>query len=143
MASVRPVLGVCAMLLALAFSPALAAEYYVSSTGADTNGGSSPADAFRTIQKGVAGIEPARRLAYDHAQLVLDAAMAGQGIALSSDVIAERALRERRLVKPFAITATAPWTYHLVMRPDDAADAAIAAFRAWIVAEVAAWRGRR
>ncbi len=91
---------------------------------------------------GVAGIEPARRLTYDHAQLVLDAAMAGQGIALSSDVIAERALRDRRLVKPFAITATAPWTYHLVMRPDDASDPAIAAFRAWIVAEVAAWRRR-
>jgi LysR family glycine cleavage system transcriptional activator len=92
---------------------------------------------------GVAGLEPARRLTYDHAQLVLDAAMAGQGIALSSDVIAERAIRERRLVKPFAITATAPWTYHLVMRPDDAKDRAIAAFRAWLVAEVAAWRGRR
>jgi LysR family glycine cleavage system transcriptional activator len=92
---------------------------------------------------GVAGIEPVRRLTYDHAQLMLDAAMAGQGVALTSDVIAERALRERRLVKPFAITATAPWTYHLVTRPDGRADPAIAAFRTWITAEVAAWRGRR
>jgi LysR family glycine cleavage system transcriptional activator len=90
---------------------------------------------------GVDGLEPARRLTYDHAQLMLDAAMAGQGVALTSDVIAERALRERRLVRPFAITATAPWTYHLVMRPDDRAGPAIAAFRAWIVAEVAEWRG--
>jgi LysR family glycine cleavage system transcriptional activator len=89
---------------------------------------------------GLTGIEPARRLTYDHAQLMLDAAMAGQGIALTSDVIGERALRERRLVKPFAITATAPWTYHLVMRPDDRRDPAVAAFREWIVGEVAAWR---
>jgi LysR family glycine cleavage system transcriptional activator len=89
---------------------------------------------------GVPHLEPARRLAYDHAQLMLDAAMAGQGVALTSDVIAERALRERRLVRPFRVVATAPWTYHLVMRPADRADPAIAAFRAWIAAEVAAWR---
>ncbi len=91
---------------------------------------------------GVAGLEPVRRLTYDHAQLMLDAAMAGQGIALTSDVIAERALRERRLVRPFAVTATAPWTYHLVMRPDGREDPAVRAFREWIVAEVAAWRAK-
>ncbi len=91
---------------------------------------------------GVAGLEPVRRLTYDHAQLMLDAAMAGQGIALTSDVIAERALHEHRLVRPFAITATAPWTYHLVTRPDGRADPKIAAFREWIVGEVGAWRGR-
>jgi LysR family glycine cleavage system transcriptional activator len=91
---------------------------------------------------GVAGIEPVRRLTYDHAQLMLDAAMAGQGVALTSDVIAERALRERRLVRLFEVTATAPWTYHLVMRPDGRAEPAIAAFREWIAAEVATWRGR-
>lgn len=90
---------------------------------------------------GLPDLAPARRLTYDHAQLMLDAAMAGQGVALTSDVIAERALRERRLVRPFAITAPAPWTYHLVMRPDGGADPAVAAFRDWIVAEVAAWRG--
>lgn len=90
---------------------------------------------------GVPDLAPARRLTYDHAQLLLDAAIAGQGIALTSDVIAERALRERRLVKPFRVTATAPWTYHLVTRPDDRRDPAVAAFREWIVGEVAAWRG--
>lgn len=89
---------------------------------------------------GVPDVAPARRLTYDHAQLVLDAAIAGQGIALSSDVLAERALRERRLVKPFRVTATAPWTYHVVTRPDDRRDPAVRAFRDWLVAEVAAWR---
>jgi LysR family transcriptional regulator, glycine cleavage system transcriptional activator len=91
---------------------------------------------------GVPEMVPARRLTYDHAQLLLDAAMAGQGVALTSDVIAERALAERRLVRPFAITATAPWTYHLVMRAEERGDPAVAAFRDWIVAEVAAWRAR-
>jgi LysR family glycine cleavage system transcriptional activator len=89
---------------------------------------------------GVPAIGPVRSLTYDHAQLMLDAAMAGQGIALTSDVIAERALREGRLVKPFAITAVAPWTYHLVTRPDGVADPAVAAFRDWIIREVAVWR---
>ncbi len=89
---------------------------------------------------GVPDLRPTRRLTYDHAQLMLDAAIAGQGIALTSDVIAERALRERRLVRPFEVTAAAPWTYHLVTRPDDRRDPAVSAFRGWIVAEVAAWR---
>ena len=67
---------------------------------------------------GVADLEPVRRLTYDHAQLMLDAAMAGQGIALASDVIAERDLRERRLVQPFAIRAAArgPTTWSCARR---------------------------
>ncbi len=89
---------------------------------------------------GVPGIEPARRLRYDNAQLMLDAAMAGQGVALATDVLAERYLRERRLVQPFPIRVASAATYHLVMRREDRERPDVRAFRDWIVAEMAAWR---
>lgn len=92
---------------------------------------------------GVAGIEPPRRLSYDNAQLMLDAAMAGQGIALATDVLAERYLRERRLAAPFPIRVESAATYHLVMRPEDRDRPDVRAFRDWIVAEMAAWRAAR
>ena len=90
---------------------------------------------------GVPGLEPQRRLTYDHAQLMLDAAMAGQGVALTSDVLAERALREGRLVRLFDVRAASPWTYHLVTRPEDREVPHVRAFREWIVGEMRAWRG--
>lgn len=83
-----------------------------------------------------------RRLQYDNAQLMLDAAMAGQGVALATDVLAERSLRERRLVRPFRVRAISPETYHLVMRPEDRQKPDIRAFRDWIVGEMATWRSR-
>lgn len=92
---------------------------------------------------GVAGLEPTRRLHYDNAQLMLDAAMAGQGIALATDVLAERYLRERRLVQPFAVRVASPTTYHLVMRREDRARPDVRAFRDWIVGEMAAWLAAR
>lgn len=92
---------------------------------------------------GVPGIEPVRRLTYDNAQLMLDAAMAGQGVALATDVLAERWLRERRLAQPFDVRAESAATYHLVMRPGDRASADVRAFRDWIVAEMARWQAAR
>jgi LysR family glycine cleavage system transcriptional activator len=92
---------------------------------------------------GVPGLEPVRRLSCDHAQLMLDAAMAGQGVALTSDVLAERPLRKRRLVRPFDVRAASPWTYHLVTLPADRETLPVRAFREWIVGEIAAWHARR
>jgi LysR family transcriptional regulator, glycine cleavage system transcriptional activator len=92
---------------------------------------------------GVPGIEPIRRLTYDNAQLMLDAAMAGQGVALATDVLAERYLRERRLAQPFTIRADSPATYHLVTRPDDRGRGDVRAFRDWIVGEMALWQSGR
>ena len=89
---------------------------------------------------GASTLEPVRRLQYDNAQLMLDAAMAGQGVALASDVLAERSLRERRLACPFQVRAESPATYHLVMRPEDRQRRDVRAFRDWIIGEMAAWR---
>lgn len=88
---------------------------------------------------GVEHVLPARRLHYDNAQLMLEAAMAGQGVALTSRLLAERYLLEWRLVKPFRVSARSASTYHLVARPDDLDKPHIRAFRIWIRAEMDAW----
>jgi LysR family glycine cleavage system transcriptional activator len=71
---------------------------------------------------------------------MLDAVMAGQGVALATDVIAQRYLRERRLVRPFRVRVASPFTYHLVSRPGDRDQPHVRAFRDWIVAEMRAWQ---
>jgi LysR family glycine cleavage system transcriptional activator len=91
---------------------------------------------------GAEHLQPARRLHYDNAQLMLEAAMAGQGIALTSRILAERYLNDRRLVKPFEVSARSASTYHLVARPGDLEKPHIGAFRAWIRGEMDAWRGQ-
>ena len=91
---------------------------------------------------GIEGLRPRRLLRYDNSQLVLDAATAGLGIALAADLVAERHLRERRLMRPFPIADRSPQTYHLVARPADLEKPGIKAFRTWIRAEMDDWRTR-
>jgi LysR family glycine cleavage system transcriptional activator len=92
---------------------------------------------------GVAGLGPARTLRYDNAQLLIDAAAAGQGVALLSDVLVERALAEGRLVRPFPVSVESPSTYHLVGRPEQIDEPRIRAFRSWARAEAEAWQRAR
>ena len=68
--------------------------------------------------------------------------MAGLGVALSTDLLAERFLAQRRLLRPFAVADRIPQTYHLVGRPEELEKPSIRAFRAWIHAEMDAWRAR-
>lgn len=89
---------------------------------------------------GVDGIRPPRMLQYDNAQLMLEAAMAGQGIALATRVIADRYLRERRLLRPFRVSVASALTYHLVARADSLDQPHVSAFRRWIHAEMQAWQ---
>jgi LysR family transcriptional regulator, glycine cleavage system transcriptional activator len=91
---------------------------------------------------GVPGLRPRKTLRYDNAPLTIDAAMAGLGVALATDLLAERSLRDRRLVRPFAVAATSPQTYHLVARPEDVKKPHVRAFRDWLVGEMDAWRKR-
>jgi LysR family glycine cleavage system transcriptional activator len=73
---------------------------------------------------------------FDNAQLVLEAAIAGQGVALSTDVLAHRYLADGRLARPFSIVAESRRTYHFVCRRGDLERPAIRAFRDWLVATI-------
>ncbi|WAJ28212.1 LysR substrate-binding domain-containing protein [Antarcticirhabdus aurantiaca] len=68
--------------------------------------------------------------------LVLDAALAGQGIALGKLRLAEPELEARRLVSPFGQVQTLETAYHFVSGASDRAERHVAAFRLWLREEM-------
>jgi LysR family glycine cleavage system transcriptional activator len=60
-------------------------------------------------------------------------AMAGHGVALGRTTLVEQDLEEGRLIRPFGPALDCSLAYHVVCRPQDANDEAIAAFREWLV----------
>jgi len=70
--------------------------------------------------------------------LALEAAAAGQGVALTPGVLVAADLAAGRLVRPFAAALPDPYAFWLLARETPAIRARIRAFRQWIRAEAAA-----
>lgn len=87
---------------------------------------------------GVGGLVPRRTVTYDHVAIALSAAVAGQGVALSTPLLCEGLLAEGRLCQPLLERVRADETYHFVCRPEDLADPCVAALRDWLVASLPA-----
>jgi LysR family glycine cleavage system transcriptional activator len=86
---------------------------------------------------GADGIAPRGSVTYDHVAIALAAAESSRGVALSTPILCARRLRERRLVRPFALSVRSAETYHFVCRPADLGDRRISAFRDWLVERLA------
>jgi LysR family glycine cleavage system transcriptional activator len=74
----------------------------------------------------------------NHASMLIDAAVDGQGIALARTVLAAADLINGRLVRPFRTTLPLKNTYWIVCPKATSALPKIAAFRDWLLAEAAA-----
>ncbi|WP_070106646.1 LysR substrate-binding domain-containing protein [Burkholderia plantarii] len=85
-------------------------------------------------QAGSPGLQGARHLAFDHVFLQLGAAAEGLGVALASLPLIEREIAAGRLVCPISEPAWRGPDYTLVVNTDRTGDAAVTAFRQWIVA---------
>jgi LysR family transcriptional regulator, glycine cleavage system transcriptional activator len=72
---------------------------------------------------------------FSQASLAIDAAVAGQGIALARSALAALDLVAGRLVPAIAASTPAPFAYWIVCRRDRAAEPPIARFRAWLIAQ--------
>lgn len=81
-----------------------------------------------------------RGMRFNSVQLTLQAAMDGQGIALSSAALAADDISAGYLVAPFDIQLPLDNAYYLVTMQDDADLPQIAAFRQWIVDEAEQFR---
>lgn len=80
----------------------------------------------------------ARGVRINNAAAVLQAAMAGQGVALARSVMAQDDLACGRLVRLFPqVHFSSPLAYHVVYRPECAGLPRLAAFRQWLMDEVA------
>lgn len=70
---------------------------------------------------------------FSNAVLAIEAALAGQGVALAARPIVAGHLASGALVAPFALAIASPCTYCLVGRRHSAERPAVAAFRHWLV----------
>ena len=86
---------------------------------------------------GVQGIDTARGPRFSHTFLVLQAAAAGQGVALATNVLIGDYLEAGRLVRPFPHEVRGRYQYYVVCPEATADRPPIAAFRAWLLAEAA------
>ncbi len=86
---------------------------------------------------GVTGVDLSRGVKYSHSSLVIQAAIANEGVALGRSALIAEDLAAGRLTKPFDIQLKAEWAYYIVVPPGALARPKIAAFRDWLLAEAA------
>lgn len=84
---------------------------------------------------GVEGIDATRGPRFHDVALALDAAMAGQGVAMGDDVLCARDIAAGRLVRLFDVSVPRSW-YWLAMPEDRRLSPAAGAFRAWLLDEL-------
>lgn len=85
----------------------------------------------------VHNVDPARGTIYHDAGMLLQAAVAGQGVAIARGVLAADYLKEGRLVRPFELSLPLDYAYYFVCPRGSAEDPKVKAFRDWLIAEAA------
>lgn len=76
--------------------------------------------------------KPARNLRFNQTALSLDAALAGQGIALASRFLVQRDLAHGRLVRPINTDLDGEWDFYLLVRRQGASQASLHV-RTWLL----------
>jgi len=90
-------------------------------------------DWFKSI--GLELPEPDRGPVYNEPSLVLQAAIAGQGVALARGALARPAIEAGHLVRLFPRGARARFSYYIVYPPAAASIPRVAAFRDWLLGQ--------
>jgi LysR family glycine cleavage system transcriptional activator len=85
----------------------------------------------------VQGVDPQRGPVFTDSGLLIQAATAGQGVALARGALAGDDLTAGRLVRPFEFSSPSEYAYYLVCPESMADKPKIAAFRQWILLEIA------
>jgi LysR family glycine cleavage system transcriptional activator len=83
------------------------------------------------------GVDPTRGLKFDSVPLVLQAAVSGAGVGIGRRQLVEAELAEGRLVAPFDLELPDAYAYYFVAPETTADQPKLAAFRDWLLAEVA------
>ncbi|MCR9219541.1 MAG: transcriptional regulator GcvA [Alphaproteobacteria bacterium] len=87
------------------------------------------------LAAGVDDVDPSRGPSFNYSDLVLQAAIAGQGVALGRSSLAHDALARGQLVRPFDVSLPGDYAYYFVC-PDYAVDRPrVKAFRDWLFEE--------
>ncbi|MEX2649606.1 MAG: transcriptional regulator GcvA [Alphaproteobacteria bacterium] len=89
----------------------------------------------------ITGVDVGRGPHFSQFSMALQAAIAGQGVALGATSLVADDIAAGRLVAPFAVCLPARFAYHLIGPAETAEEPRIAAFRTWIVAEAKSMTG--
>ncbi|MBN3760130.1 transcriptional regulator GcvA [Burkholderia sp. Ac-20365] len=84
--------------------------------------------------------EPKRGVLYQDSSNLLQAAIDGQGIALTRRSLAMHEVAAGRLVRLFDIDGPSPWQYYFICTPQLMQTARVKAFRDWVFDEVGRFR---
>ncbi|MEX2648175.1 MAG: transcriptional regulator GcvA [Alphaproteobacteria bacterium] len=87
------------------------------------------------VAAGVEGVDPTRGPKFGDENLMLQAAIQGQGVAVAESAIAATDIAAGRLVRPFAITLSSGAGYYVVYPAPAAGRRKIRAFRDWLMDE--------
>jgi len=90
---------------------------------------------------GVTDIDGKRGAKFNQSSLVIEAAVAGKGVALAKSTIALADLEAGRLVAPFDLTTPSNFSYYLVHPASKSRHPAVKAFKKWLHEEAAATAG--
>lgn len=90
--------------------------------------------------QGVAGIDPRRGPRFNNSHLVIDAALAGEGVALAVAALVERDLVAGRLVAPISGPMDASTDYRLVVSTTLRVDAPVRKLCSWLKQEARSTR---
>ena len=80
-------------------------------------------------------VDPTRGPIFTDSSMLIQAAMAAQGVALARGVLAADELAAGRLVRPFTLSLPTEYAYYLVCPVNTAEHPKIAAFRDWLLGE--------
>ena len=94
------------------------------------------------LAAGLQGIDPTRGPRFSMETMAVQAALDGQGVALTDDILVADHLTAGRLVRPFDPSLSTPLTfsYYLLSAEDGAEPPKVAAFRDWLLEEARAAR---
>ncbi|MEM9170734.1 MAG: transcriptional regulator GcvA [Pseudomonadota bacterium] len=87
---------------------------------------------------GVDGVDGRRGLKFNQSSLVIEAAVAGKGVALAKAALALADLEAGRLIVPFDLTTPSSFAYYVVHPPAKARAPAVCAFKDWLHAQAEA-----
>lgn len=87
-------------------------------------------------QFGIEGVDLRRGAFFTQMDMVLQAAVEGQGVALARSQLVTDDLRAGRLIRPFENEMPAPLAYYFVCREDSLRSNKVSVFRDWVLDEV-------
>lgn len=86
-----------------------------------------------TRMAGCHGVDTSRGLVFDTAQLALEYALTGKGIALFDPELFAREFAAGRLARPFDAAVPDGYGYYLIVSPEELENPVVSAFRTWLL----------